>query len=585
MIIVTVQLQTRALLCDRPQAQNHLAITWAARVMSQTLKRKATFLLMVALTVGAICMFTALLYSGNPQLDKSTLRFPLVISVGEAVSLKLNSTSHSDRFSTAAKIHSASHPGRFFTTVGKKHSSSHSDRFSTVAKIHSANASRTRHMFDEEISTVVSKMQVCLEATNMSDYFTAHNYYATAEENAQVALKWLRNVIPRFETPYDLPCWNTPLKATCEVSSGNRDEIHNAIVGSLGGIEYSYEDSRRGNRDTLDRVHWSGNPPSVSRSVVCLPKIFLLGYPKCGSTFLYCLIQTVLSLKLNVRESCQARKEPHWWISNVARLSVQPMTPGYFALYLLNFERGAKFVEKSRPAVTIDGSPNLMFQWPRYSENETMENYCLLPSLLPVVLPDSKYFVVMRNPISMMYSAFWWSCTRLPHSGNANQVKYSGPDIFHERISKKIKMFNRCKSRGKPLDKCVDALASNLYGQELPMCGRTRLEMGLYYFHARKWLSVIPRERIHFFTLEELATQDIKDTAKVILNHLELSTDDDDMHKFADINCHENPQHKIDYKNDPKLKMREGTRQILEEFFKPYNRLLADLLGDDKFLW
>ena len=41
----------------------------------------------------------------------------------------------------------------------------------------------------------------------------------------------------------------------------------------------------------------------------------------------------------------------------------------------------------------------------------------------------------------------------------------------------------------------------------------------------------------------------------------------------------------VDYKHDPRLQMREDTRQILEEFFQPYNQMLAELLGDDKFLW
>lgn len=27
------------------------------------------------------------------------------------------------------------------------------------------------------------------------------------------------------------------------------------------------------------------------------------------------------------------------------------------------------------------------------------------------------------------------------------------------------------------------------------------------------------------------------------------------------------------------------TRRILDEFYKPYNDILADMLGDDKWLW
>ena len=85
--------------------------------------------------------------------------------------------------------------------------------------------------------------------------------------------------------------------------------------------------------------------------------------------------------------------------------------------------------------------------------------------------------------------------------------------------------------------------------------------------------------------MEELATQDITHTAKVILDHLELNSTKREMNAFQKINCNKNTQHSIDYKHDPRLKMREDTKQILEEFLQPYNKMLADLLGDDKFLW
>ena len=39
------------------------------------------------------------------------------------------------------------------------------------------------------------------------------------------------------------------------------------------------------------------------------------------------------------------------------------------------------------------------------------------------------------------------------------------------------------------------------------------------------------------------------------------------------------------HQNDPRLKMRNDTKVILKNFFKPYNQMLAELLGDKKFLW
>ena len=38
-------------------------------------------------------------------------------------------------------------------------------------------------------------------------------------------------------------------------------------------------------------------------------------------------------------------------------------------------------------------------------------------------------------------------------------VKYMGPDIFHEQITRKITILNECRAKGEPLDMCMDAVA------------------------------------------------------------------------------------------------------------------------------
>ena len=429
---------------------------------------------------------------------------------------------------------------------------------------------------DNELDVVSSRLSACLDATNLTWHFKNEGYYDRAHADAERLFRNLRRAVPTFSEPYTIPCWKTSFYATW---TSQQTKI---VTGNIGDVDFSYTIPRElvqfGHPRLLSSAA-SGKHTSLRQSVACLPKVFLLGYPKCGSTFLYCVLRRVLKVALGIEGLCEVEKEPHWWIVQGALKRLHPKDVDYLSLYLINFHPGARYREKDMPAVTIDASPNLMFQWPRYYEEETMENYCLLPSLIPVILPDSKYFVVMRNPVTMLYSTFWFSCTMLDKK--LGEVKYHGPDIFHNRITNKIAIFNDCKRQGKPLDLCVDLVAPNMFTPELPVCGRARLEMGLYYFHARKWLSVVPRERMHFFTMEELATEDMQHTAKVILDFLELPA----AKIGSSLNCNENTQYKIDYKHDSRLRMREDTKQILEEFFQPYNQMLADLLGDDKFLW
>ena len=435
----------------------------------------------------------------------------------------------------------------------------------------------------EEINTVVHQMEQCLLQTNLSEFFEKRELYPEARESLVHILKVLRKLIPRFSMPYDMPCWKLPIAVHKSVVSHAGGRKDNVLSGTIENLTFSYTmDHRWSHVDLVNKVQWNRNK-NIERNTVCLPKVFLLGYPKCGSTFLYCILQRVISASgcSSCSSGCEATKEARWWIANFLRNRLHRTSPEYLILYLLNFDKSAVYVERSQPAVTIDASPNLMFETMTFSRNKTIENYCLLPSLLPVILPDSKYFVVMRNPITMLYSAFWFSCTMLGQKLDFDVSK--GPDLFHKMISMKIAIFNECKRQGKPLDFCVNLLVPPLNSADLPKCGRIRLEIGLYYFHARKWLSVVPHERIHFFTMEELATQDLQHTAKVILDFLELPSTN--IKLPPKVQCNENTQHKIDYKHDSRLKMREDTKQILEEFFQPYNQMLADLLGDDKFLW
>ena len=437
--------------------------------------------------------------------------------------------------------------------------------------------------FESELDLVLTRMDTCLATTNMSAYFQQMNLLENAQSNARQLLLNIRQVIPKFEVPYTVPCWNTKF-----IAKQNLKDHY--VTGSVGNFNFSYSTQRSpfNERNILKGVQWRKHNPTdlyIKQSSACLPKIFLLGYLKCGSTFLYCLLRRIFMYTLGTVGKCEVIKEPHWWIMPGPHKRVEPLEPDYTSMYLLNFHPAAKFWDRRLPVMTIDASPNIMFHSPRFSTNESMlHNYCLIPSLMPVVLPDSRYFVIMRNPISMLYSAFWFSCTTIGY--NLDSVKYRGPDLFHDRITAKIEIFNKCKNQGQPLDVCVNAIAPNLFSPELPKCGRTRLEMGLYYFHTRKWLSVIPRSRIHFFTLEEVASQDPTVTADIIIDFLELPRpsgravlDKDDLR------CNENSQSKVDYKHDPRLQMRPDTRQILEDFFQPYNQMLAELLGDDKFLW
>ena len=505
------------------------------------------------------------------------------------------------KFGARQALENASRSSSMLTMMGSKQTqlSSHSDenvllseqnlilnRLSGVVKLATHYTPpfasvRNKSALMEELDSIVSRIDTCLASTNMLTYFKQAGYYNTAMNNARLLWMSVREVTPKFIGQYHLPCWNSSFLATKRLS--RLGPAYRSISGHIGEYKFSYSDAEHVHKTVLHNVPWNEHKKSFKSTTVCFPKLFLLGYPKCGSTYLYCLLNKILKLSSHSAGYCQAYKEPHWWAIDGTRKKLTVISPDSVALYLLNFAKGILYIEQSLQAMTIEASPNLMFQWPRYSKNETMQNYCLLPAVIPALLPDSKYIVIMRNPVSMLYSAFWFSCTTIAY--NLDAIKFIGADIFHDRITKKIAIFNHCIEEGRPLDKCVDTIAYNLYTSELPDCGRTRLEMGFYYVHVRKWLSVLPQDKILFFTLEDLIQRDMKEFALEVLDFLELDTSVLESYSTIDVQCSENNQHVVDYKHDPRLVMRNDTKQLLVDFYRPYNEMLANLLGDKKNVW
>ncbi len=189
-------------------------------------------------------------------------------------------------------------------------------------------------------------------------------------------------------------------------------------------------------------------------------------------------------------------KESRWWIHAEHFTGNAARNAFFLVEYLLMYEPLVKEMQKQHTCdlLSVDATPRKMFLWPHFAQDENLEvNYCLLPAVIPKVLPWAKFLVITRNPTDFLYSAFWYSCT-VRGRDLPKDVQSKGPDIFHERVVKKINNFKICIERF-PLVKCViDSAHDTYFNHELP-CGRTALHVSIYYVHVHKWLSVVPRSK------------------------------------------------------------------------------------------
>ncbi len=408
---------------------------------------------------------------------------------------------------------------------------------------------------------VADNVQICLDALNLTDYFQAEGYLRYAKQNAISTLNQMHLLLPtHFARSKDNHCWQT--NSSVMLRAGK-------LSGHIGNYHFSVP-IRDIDSFTLNSVQKTHAEFRYPFRYVCLPEVFLAGFAKCGSSFLY----SMLSTHPEIRRS--AAKEPHLWDRSGTFIQGFENFVMYVTLYILDFS-------KLGNGLWVDGSPQTVYAWPYFPKQAKETNICLLPALIPAVLPKARFIVVMRNPVTALYSFFWFACThrngRVP-----KELLEFGPDVFHDRLVTKIKAFDTCRQSYSDAKCVLDIKNMNLRNYTdgaRGRCGDVRLDVVIYYVHILKWLSILPRNHLYCLTLEELSSSPLV-TMKGLWKFLGVNSNRKLRHLSAKAL---NQQQTVDYHHDHRFAMREDTKVLITEFMKPYNEKLAGLLGDKKYLW
>ncbi|XP_035686733.1 carbohydrate sulfotransferase 15-like [Branchiostoma floridae] len=265
----------------------------------------------------------------------------------------------------------------------------------------------------------------------------------------------------------------------------------------------------------------------------CLPYFYIIGMPKCGTTDLYYRINQhpdVVSASKN---------EPNWWtLDQHQHLGkyLDYFDDAAWDIWHRTRKRWTSFGEEvvSHDVITGDGDPITIFYNDHWREElwDTPNNEppILIADLIRAVQPNVKFILTLRNPTDRLYSdyLFW----KFLH------VKRSNTD-FHTRV---------------------------------------RLRRGLYEVYLRDWLSIFPRDQILVQRLEDHA-RDPNTTMTRVLNFLDLGP----VRKKSIFGFRKRNSQKRKY--DSIGQMLPKTRRILNEFYRPYNERLAELLNNADFLW
>jgi N-acetylgalactosamine 4-sulfate 6-O-sulfotransferase len=367
--------------------------------------------------------------------------------------------------------------------------------------------------------------------------------------NLSLFLNALQYVIPHnFSDSYQSPCWHSQLF------------LPHRLEG-LGRFlkKKTNERSDQAARSRFYNQIFVSTPKGTSNTLLCLPAFFLAGFPKCGTTTLHAMLYKHPMI------AKPSRKEPHWW----TRMPLNNMNEMHLRLavifYLQNFNVGG-----SGQVLTYDATTSTLWDSNFLADNR---DFCAMPAAISHILPHTKFIVMMRDPVSRTFSNFLFDCTLFFSTNIAKWPQHDPSNVtvwFHQQVVKEVAYFNQCMSSNRSVFECASDKQFRRIQKRCHTIG-VRLVVSIYYIHLLKWLQFFPKEQFLFLRMEDMSNN--QTFMKKISDFLNI-----DRWKPNQFGMIEN-------KIKVHVTMLPETRQILSDFFRPFNQQLVKLTGDTRFLW
>ena len=402
----------------------------------------------------------------------------------------------------------------------------------------------------------------------------------------------LRTIIPppdKFEASFRNPCWymhlHLPLKVN-KVLQNSRGNLSDTEASNLMNLLFGSSQKRGG----ASKLSSSSLP--MPKSLVCIPQVYFIGFPRSGSTQLYKMLVSHPDL------AGGTNKEPHWWTRYLFS-SHFPHNILAIIRYLSHFREASEQTVNHTQQLLIDGSQSTVW------DLRTTNNLCALPHLITSIVPNANFIVLMRNPVDRLFSDFRYLCEEAQRiklkrktlnereqilAENEPSFNVSA-DVFHKVVQEEIESFHSCLDSGNTLDICTHLSTITMSRKSQPAavisseCSRVRLGISLYHVHLKRWLKVIPRERVLFLKTEDMS-QDPYALLERVWQFLDVEKQNRNelsqilyQHSHSSLMGHGNSTIRED------IKMHQKTRDLLVNFLHPHNTALSQLLEEEGFSW
>lgn len=430
--------------------------------------------------------------------------------------------------------------------------------------------------------TILQDLLRCSRALGVSERSLLESKAAVEEVSRRVALflKTLQPLLPStFSPEYRNPCWRAvrPKRAY----TGWKEMLMNRFHPETGrrqkkGMAWRYNDFLSKPVNNISAMTGT----EEDWMFLCLPYFFLAGFPKSATT----TIHEALASHHQVIQPVE--KEPHWWTRALTLAKSHDFNLEYFPIAFTSYTFFFTPISETSSSsfLTYDGSQSTLWDSNFYYNGQ---EYCAMPAVLKHILPNAKFIVVMRNPVSRAYSHFLYGCTF--HYGDIEhwppEVRDSEAQLFDNQVTKGVRDFNECLKTMSTYE-CTSIRIFNASKRTNTMsrknkrflCGQLgyKLDIGLYVLHLRKWLQFYPIENFLFLRTEDIPSDPVGTMSK-ITNFLEIAPVPsrmarDVLGRMSNVLPLFQPMH-------------NSTRALLVDFYRPYNQQLAELIGDNRFLW
>ncbi|KAG5831166.1 hypothetical protein ANANG_G00300930 [Anguilla anguilla] len=306
----------------------------------------------------------------------------------------------------------------------------------------------------------------------------------------------------------------------------------------------------------------------------CLPYFYIIGQPKCGTTDLFD------RLKMHPDVRFTTMKEPHWWTRK--RFGIVRMSDGFHDRYPVEdyldlFDMTAFQVQdhlagntssnqNSRNIITGEASASTLWDnkaWVYFYDNGTDgEPPFLIQDFVHAVQPEAKFIVMLRDPVERLYSDYLYF-----------SIANKSAEDFHERVSESLVLFEGCLAQA--------SVRSCVYNTTLNHAMLVRLHVGLYIVYILDWLSVFRRDQILVLRLEDHASNR-EYTMRTVFDFLRLGPLTEQEAAEITQSPVSNTRRPADKNLGPMLPV---TKEILQDFYSPFNEKLAKVLNNDSFMW